>query len=67
MREPKPGEIGIADKRSYTGTRKLTAAERRAIRDAVHALPPLTDEDINALCEVLTSSRERRGRRNKLS
>jgi hypothetical protein len=32
------------------------------IRAAVAALPPLTDEQIDALCEVINSYRARHGR-----
>jgi hypothetical protein len=41
----------------------LTDAERQAINDAVAALPPLTDQQLDALTEVIIASRERRRRR----
>ncbi len=40
----------------------LTATERDAIRAAVAALPPLTDEQIDALCEVINNQRARHRR-----
>jgi hypothetical protein len=40
----------------------LTCAQRDVIRAAVAALPPLTDEQIDALCEVINSYRARHGR-----
>lgn len=41
---------------------ELTDAERQAINDAVGALPPLTDQQLDALAEVILASRERRRR-----
>ena len=38
----------------------LTAQAREHIRAAVLALPPLTDEQIDALCEVIANARIRR-------
>jgi hypothetical protein len=40
----------------------LTRAQRDAIRAAVAALPPLTDEQIDSLCEVINNYRARRRR-----
>jgi hypothetical protein len=39
---------------------ELTDAEREAIHAAIDALPPLTDEQIDALAEVIIAARERR-------
>ena len=41
---------------------KLTDDERAAIRAAVAALPPLTDEQVDALCEIIIAARNRRQR-----
>lgn len=43
----------------------LTRAQREAIRAAVAALPPLTDDQIDGLCEVINNyrARHRRGTR----
>jgi len=38
----------------------LTDAEREAIHAAIDALPPMTDEQIDALAEVIIAARERR-------
>lgn len=38
----------------------LTDEDRKAIRAAVAALPPLTDEQIDALCEIIIAARKRR-------
>jgi hypothetical protein len=38
----------------------LTEQQREHIRQAVLALPPLTDEQVDALCEVITNARVRR-------
>jgi hypothetical protein len=40
----------------------LTDEDRAAIHAAVAALPPLTDEQIDALCEVMIAARKRRQR-----
>ena len=37
-----------------------TDAEREAIHAAIDALPPMTDEQIDALAEVIIAARERR-------
>lgn len=37
----------------------LSASDRQAIRAAVAALPPLTDEQIEHLCEVINNLRAR--------
>lgn len=37
----------------------LSASDRKAIRAAVAALPPLTDEQIEHLCEVINNLRAR--------
>jgi hypothetical protein len=47
------------DRHRRTG---LTQTERDAIRAAVAALPPLIDEQIDALCEVINNQRVRRRR-----
>jgi hypothetical protein len=47
------------DRHHRTG---LTPTERDAIRAAVAALPPLTDEQIDALCEVINNQRAQRRR-----
>jgi len=39
-----------------------TSAQRDAIRAAVAALPPLTDEQIDALCEVINNQQARHHR-----
>jgi hypothetical protein len=41
----------------------LTDEDRTTIRAAVSALPPLTDEQIDALCEIIIAARKRRQRR----
>lgn len=41
---------------------KLTDEDRAAIRAAVAALPALTDEQIDALCEIIIAARKRRQR-----
>lgn len=38
----------------------LTDAEREAIHTAIDALPPMTDEQIEAIAEVIIAARERR-------
>ena len=38
----------------------LTDTEREAIHAAVDALPPMTDEQIDAIAEVIIAARERR-------
>lgn len=43
----------------------LTRAQRDAIRAAVAALPPLTDEQIDGLCEVINNYRARRRRNTR--
>ena len=40
--------------------RALTDAEREAIHAAIDALPPMTDEQIEAIAEVIIAARERR-------
>ncbi len=40
----------------------LTRAQRDAIRAAVAALPPLTDDQIDGLCEVINNYRAGRRR-----
>jgi hypothetical protein len=40
----------------------LTDAEREAIHTAIDALPPMTDEQIEAIAEVILAARERRRR-----
>jgi hypothetical protein len=47
------------DRHHRTG---LTQTERDAIRAAVAALPPLTDEQIDALCEVINNQRAKHRR-----
>jgi hypothetical protein len=47
------------DRHHRTG---LTQSERNAIRAAVATLPPLTDEQIDALCEMINNQRVRRRR-----
>jgi hypothetical protein len=55
---------------SVTGEREQTAPERRsawtltdedraAIRTAVAALPSLTDEQVDALCDIIIAARRR--------
>jgi hypothetical protein len=39
--------------------RALSEAEREAIRAAIRELPPLTDEQIGALCETIRAARKR--------
>ena len=39
---------------------KLTEEDRAAIRAAVAALPPLTDDQVDALCEIIIAARKRR-------
>jgi hypothetical protein len=41
---------------------KLTEEDRAAIRAAVAKLPPLTDEQVDALCEIIIAARKRRER-----
>jgi hypothetical protein len=41
---------------------QLTDEDRAAIRAAVTALPPLTDEQVEALCEIIIAARKRRQR-----
>jgi hypothetical protein len=38
---------------------ELTAADLTAIRDAVLALPPLSEEQIEGICEVIVNFRQR--------
>ena len=45
----------------------LTDAEREAIHAAVDALPPMTDEQIEAIAEVIIAARERRRRTRQTS
>jgi hypothetical protein len=39
--------------------RVITAEQAAAVRAAVMALPPMTDEQIAAVCEVIVTSRAR--------
>jgi hypothetical protein len=39
---------------------ELTDADREAIHAAIDALPPMTDEQIEAIAEVIIAARERR-------
>jgi hypothetical protein len=41
----------------------LTDEDRTAIRAAVAEMAPLTDEEVDALCEIITAARKRRDRR----
>jgi hypothetical protein len=50
----------MADRSEPDPPGHLTEQQREHIRQAVLALPPLTDEQIDALCEVITNSRIRR-------
>jgi len=47
-----------ADRRRRPG--ELTDTDRQAIRAAVAALPPLTDEQIDQLCAVILNARRQR-------
>lgn len=47
---------GTSSKKPYG---VLSAADRRAIRAAVHALPPLTDEQVDGLSDVILNARIR--------
>jgi len=37
----------------------LSPTQREAIRAAILALPPMTDEQTDALCDVITTARQR--------
>jgi len=50
----------MADRSEPAPPGHLTEQQREHIRQAVLALPPLTDEQIDALCEVITNARIRR-------
>jgi hypothetical protein len=54
---------GAAGKKRRALQWTLTDEDRAAIHAAVAALPPLTDEQIDALCEVIIAARKRRQRR----
>jgi hypothetical protein len=55
----------ITNKRCHTTQWSLTDEERAAIRADVAALPPLTDEEIDALCDIIIAARKRRQRRTE--
>jgi hypothetical protein len=40
----------------------LTEEDRAAIRAAVAKLPPLTDHEVDALCEIIIAARKQRER-----
>jgi hypothetical protein len=50
----------MADRPKPVPPGQLSAQAREHIRAAVLALPPLTDEQIDALCEVIANARIRR-------
>jgi hypothetical protein len=50
----------MADRSEPVPPGQLTAQQREQIRAAVLALPPLTDEQIDGLCEVIANARIRR-------
>jgi hypothetical protein len=52
-----PGTMG---KNRHATPWTLNDEDRAAIRAAVAALPPLTDEQIDALCEIIIAARKRR-------
>jgi len=56
---------GTTGKVRRTTPWKLTDEDCAAIRAAVAALPPLTDEQIDALCEIIIAARKRRQRQTE--
>jgi hypothetical protein len=54
--------VGTTGKRRRAPQWRLTDEDRAAIRAAVAALPPLTDEQIDSLCEIIAAARKRRQR-----
>jgi hypothetical protein len=54
--------LDVVHKKSPAPRWKLTHEDRVAIHAAVAALPPLTDEQIDALCEIIIAARKRRQR-----
>jgi hypothetical protein len=58
--------IGAAKKARRTRREpgELTDQDRAAIRAAVLALPPLTDEQVDALCETIVATWARWSREN---
>lgn len=52
--------LGTASERRRVVQWRLTDEDRAAICAAVAALPPLTDEQVDALCEIIIAARKRR-------
>jgi len=57
-----PSTLTDEDRASRPQPRRaeLTDADREAIHAAIDALPPMTDEQIEAIAEVIIAARERR-------
>jgi len=60
-RQPGPATVDTPDARPVTcgGGSVLSEADRAAVRAAVAALPPLTDEQVAGVCEVIVATRAR--------
>ena len=43
----------------------VSAADRARVRDAIRALPPLSDAEVDALCEVIRITRARWAREDE--
>jgi hypothetical protein len=56
---PAPSRPDTAGKPRRAAPWTLTDQDRAAIRAAVAALPPLTDEQVDALCDVIIAARKR--------
>lgn len=53
---------GATGKRRRATQWRLTDEDRAAIRAAVAQMPPLTDAEVDALCEIIMAARKRRQR-----
>ena len=62
MTDRRQRSLDTAGKHCRAAPWKLTDEDRTAIRAAVADLPPLTDEEVDALCEIIMAARKRRQR-----
>ena len=62
--DPNP-TMAPASRRTPPPTGALTDTDKAAIRAAVLALPPLTDDQVDGLCEVIINARTRRDAANR--
>jgi hypothetical protein len=61
--ENEPGAAVPAQRRASPGT--VTDDDRRLLHAAMQALPPMSDEQIDGICDVILNARERWHRLNR--